>query len=228
MRTAYLIIDGLVVVIPLLFSFHPKIKFYNYIPSFLFACFIVSTAFIFWDILFTQWRVWGFNPQYITGFYFVNLPIEEVLFFYCIPYACIFTYTYLEPYIPQIKMPLDKYISCVLMIMCFILACIYFHQKYTFVTFGVLLLSLFILQFVLKVTWLLSFYAVYLILLIPFTIVNGILTGAITAEPIVWYNNEEIIKLRIITIPFEDIFYGMLLILLIVSLQKWINKIIAR
>jgi lycopene cyclase domain-containing protein len=60
--------------------------------------------------------------------------------------------------------------------------------------------------------WLNKFYFSYLVLLIPFTIVNGILTGTGLEEPVVWYNDLENMGFRILTIPFEDVFYGMLLI----------------
>lgn len=66
------------------------------------------------------------------------------------------------------------------------------------------------------------FYLVYLILMIPFLIVNGLLTGTALAAPIVWYNPGEIIGPRILTIPLEDIFYGMGLVLI----NVWIYQAI--
>jgi lycopene cyclase domain-containing protein len=53
-----------------------------------------------------------------------------------------------------------------------------------------------------------KFYFSYLIILIPFLIVNGILTGAFTPSPVVWYNDSENLGLRIITIPIEDLGYA--------------------
>ncbi|MBK9448696.1 MAG: hypothetical protein IPN95_04650 [Bacteroidetes bacterium] len=60
--------------------------------------------------------------------------------------------------------------------------------------------------------------------MIPFVIVNGILTGAITAEPIVWYNDAENMGMRFITIPMEDFFYGLDLMLLNVMLYEGLKR----
>ena len=57
-------------------------------------------------------------------------------------------------------------------------------------------------------------------LLIPFFIVNGILTGTGIDEPVVWYNNAENLSIRILTIPIEDIFYGFELIILTIYFQE--------
>jgi lycopene cyclase domain-containing protein len=59
-----------------------------------------------------------------------------------------------------------------------------------------------------KMKLLQQFYFSFLIILIPFFIVNGILTGAFTETPIVWYNNLENMTIRFYTIPIEDIAYA--------------------
>ena len=61
-----------------------------------------------------------------------------------------------------------------------------------------------------------SFLVSYAICLIPFLIVNGFLT----AIPVVIYNDAENLGIRIYTIPFEDVFYGMLLVLMNIVIYR--------
>ena len=55
-------------------------------------------------------------------------------------------------------------------------------------------------------------------------IINGILTGTGIEHPVVWYNPEEIIGLRILSIPVEDVFYGMLMLICSVSIFEFLQK----
>ena len=68
------------------------------------------------------------------------------------------------------------------------------------------------------------FYFAYGVILIPFFIVNGILTGSFISSEVVWYNDAHNLGLRIGTIPVEDIFYGMLLILMNIAIFEWLQE----
>jgi lycopene cyclase domain-containing protein len=221
----YLIINLGAFIVPFIFSFHPKLQFYKKWSSFLPAIFISALLFIAWDIYFTKLGVWGFNPRYLSGIYFFNLPIEEVLFFICIPYSCLFTYHCFQVLIKhEYLFSNEKLISLFLIFLLIVTGLAHFNRLYTSVTFISLAFFLGILKYFFKVEWLSRFYFSYLILLIPFSIVNGILTGSGLEEPVVWYNNQENIGLRLGTIPFEDIFYGMMLILLNVSVYNYFQR----
>ncbi|QEM12488.1 lycopene cyclase domain-containing protein [Mucilaginibacter rubeus] len=224
MRFTYLLIDLFSVLVPFLFSFHSSLKFYKNWHSLFPAMLLTGIVFIAWDMYFTHLKIWGFNPVYLTGLYIGNLPVEEVLFFFCIPYSCVFTYACLNVTIKKkISARYPIIISSLLITFSLFMAICFRKQDYTCYTFAALTILLFTAQFIIKVSWLSKFYITYLLLLLPFLIVNGLLTGTGLENPVVWYNPAHIIGLRILTIPVEDIFYGMDLILLNVMIYTGLS-----
>jgi lycopene cyclase domain-containing protein len=181
--------------------------------------------FIAWDMLFTELGVWGFNTRYMTGIYLFNLPVEEVLFFICIPYACLFTYFALNTLVEKDHLfPHHELITSFLIIVTLITGIYYLDRLYTAATF--LLTGFFLAYHMLKVRprYMGRFYFAFAILLIPFLIVNGILTGTFIQEPVVWYNNAETMGVRLMSIPLEDIFYGMMMVLTPVFIEEKIES----
>ena len=221
MKSLYLLIDLFTVIIPFLFSFHPKIKFYKEWRWFIPANIITACLFITWDIIFTKNGVWGFNDRYLTGIYFYNLPVEELLFFVCIPYACVFTYYCLNRFYKLNWKPITENVITISIVILLLATGIYYYSRlYTSAVFISLPILLLAIKYFFKNDWLGKLFFIYPVLLIPFFIVNGILTGTGLDEPVVWYNDNENMGLRIMTIPVEDIFYGFELILLNIFFYK--------
>ena len=215
MKSLYLLIDFFTILVPFLFSFHPKLKFYKEWKPFFVANLIVLSIFIPWDIAFTQMGVWGFNPTYLCGIYIYNLPIEEILFFICIPYSCVFTYHCLKIFFKfNTNKSLFENISIFLIGLHVTIGLLNYDLWYTSVTYLSTAFVMYFVYFHKKYTWADSFLLIYMVLLIPFFIVNGILTGTGLESPVVWYNNSENLAIRIGTIPIEDVSYGFEMVLI--------------
>ena len=106
-----------------------------------------------------------------------------------------------------------------------LLPTIFFHydKLYTAVNYSVLVLLLTYTVF--KVPGILNtFFITFLIILIPFSLINGILTGSFIDEPVVYYNNDENLGIRLVTIPVEDIGYAFSMLLMSLVLIKKIEK----
>lgn len=217
----YLLLNLGSVSIPFLYSFNKKMKFIKQWKTVLISISIVAFFFIIWDIVFTSKGIWGFNENYHLPYLIAGLPIEEILFFFCIPYASIFIYYSLEYFKPsmQLSEKATKLVT-ILLVLILVLVLVFNADKwYTFVNYTLLIFSLLLgLFFALQI--LRRFYIAFLIILIPFFMVNGILTGSFIAEPVVWYNNTENLGIRLFTIPVEDVGYAFSMLFLVVFLNE--------
>jgi len=221
----YLILDLAAVVIPVAFSFDKRLNFYKLYRSLTPSIIIVGFVFVVWDSFFTRMGVWGFNPDYLTGIYILNLPLEEYLFFICVPYAGIFTFHVFKTLLSKFVIS-EKQLGVIILLPATLLliAGLYFYDKwYTCVTFIFSSLTLLLAWLVFRKN-LSHFILSYLAILIPFFIMNGILTGTFIDGEVVWYNNEENLGVRIFTIPLEDIFYGLTLLLWNVNLTTLFER----
>lgn len=178
-------------------------------------------VFILWDIIFTRLGIWSFNPSHLTGIYIFDLPLEECLFFVAIPYSSVFTYEVLRTYLARDYLgSYAKTISIFLILLLLILSILFHSKIYTFVSFLFTFIYFLILIIVLKANYLGWAYLTYALILIPFLLVNGILTGTFLKEPVVIYNQDEIMGIRLLTIPLEDIIYGLLLFMMNISIYE--------
>lgn len=217
----YLAIDLLAISVPFAFSFHPKIKF-NKLFTYLFPAMIISgLVYLSWDVVFTKKGFWGFNDEYLLGISILNLPIEEILFFICIPFASVFTHYTLSKLYPQFKLSAltTSWINRLLIITLCISIFFNTDKAYTTVnaicTLSILLFTLYTKPDILR-----TFYPTFILVLIPFFVVNGILTGSFIPGEVVWYNNAENLSIRLFTIPIEDIGYAFGMLLLTVTLME--------
>ena len=204
---------------PLLLSFDKKVAFYRKWRAVLPAIALTALVFIPWDMWKTHAGVWSFNLEYVLGVWLGNLPLEEWLFFFTVPYALLFIYECLKAYFPDVLQGMAPRFSKVVFVVLVFLSVFFSDRMYTVITFP--LAAVFLLghtQFFGN-QYLGRFWMAYFVHLVPFFGVNGVLT----ALPVVQYNPEEYIGLRIGTVPVEDTVYSMLLLLMNVTFFEWIS-----
>ena len=215
--TYFIILLG-TVLFPFIYSFESKrIAFYTKWKLLFPSLIITAALFVVWDYYFTKWGVWGFNPEYVTGIYILNLPVEEVLFFVAIPFSCLFIYEAVGYYFPNDLMR-NYSVKIALILACLFAVVAVFnpYKLYTTAAFSIAALVLLVHALVYNNKFLGKFFLMYLIHLVPFFIVNGFLTYL----PVVLYNDSENMGIRIGSIPLEDTVYSMSLLLINVTLYE--------
>lgn len=219
----YLLIDLFSFLFPFLFSFERKLLNFRKFWFALWVALIVQYIFmISWDHLFTVMNVWSFSDKYTLGIKLWSMPVEEHLFFLFIPYSCFFIYEILNKYTKDYLRGISLGLSVLLLIL-FALVMLKFYDKlYTATTALLCFYLLFnhLLVFRSHRRYLGRFYAAYLVVLIPFFIVNGLLTSL----PVVMYNPDSNIGIRIGTIPIEDLMYNFFMLLLIATVYEYLKK----
>ncbi len=211
---------------PFALSFDKKIHFYTRFRPLFIAILPVSSFFLLWDAYFTDNHIWGFTEEHITKIYLYNLPVEEVLFFFLVPYSCVFIYEVLIGYFPKLNLSVfSTYFSYLFIALGTTLILTGIGNWYTISACTISCLLVAYTGLLKQKNWFPYFSLTFTIALIPFIIVNGVLTGAITENPIVWYSENHIVGIRLITIPIEDLFYNASLLLPIIWIYEKIKQV---
>lgn len=221
MNWFYLVLNLCSFAIPFAFSFEKRASFYKKYFALIPGLVITATIFLIWDFWFTEIGIWKFNPDFVLGVEWVNLPFEEWMFFVLIPYSCVFIHESMRYFFPVDPFQrFGKPIAILTIVFSIIMAVVFNDRYYTAVTFTLLAMFL-TLNLVVFRSWFLGrFFMTYVISLIPFGIVNGLLTSM----PVLIYNDLENCGLRIGTIPFEDFFYSMLMLLINITVYEHLLK----
>lgn len=181
---------------------------------------LVSVPFVLLDSISHSRGWWTYSPSYITGVHFLGLPLEEIAFFFVVPFACLYVYHALAVLRPDAggQWSLGWALRWVVLGAAVVLAVIEPRERtlfdlVLFLTIGFMMLRRPFSR--IEVTWLMIVVGLFLI-------VNTVLT----ALPIVIYDITYGSRLRIGTIPFEDALYNFSLLLL--CLAVWRNQPLKR
>lgn len=220
----YLLLNLGSVSVPLALSFDKKVHLYTYWWRMFPAIIAGAAIFITWDIWFTDAGVWSFSPSHTLGVHIAGMPVEEWMFFILVPYACIFIYECLRAYfsiwIDMVPRTVSRVVWTVMLVSFALLAFIFRDRMYTFITFSGLTVMFPVFYLQNKLKHFPMFMAMWVVHLIPFYTINGILTSL----PVVMYNDAENMGIRIGSVPLEDAFYSMLLLLIIITVYEFLGK----
>lgn len=210
MKALYLLLDLITLACPLLLSFEKRVSYFRKWKFALIAALIIALPFIVWDALFTSWGFWGFNPNYVLGIHLAGLPLEEFTFFIVVPFACTFIYEVCRYFFtPDYLHWFNRFFLFAIPSYALSLALIGGIGYYTLC---VVVSSALVLLWMVLSPKVSHIGIAFVFSLVPFLVVNGILTGSFIEEPVVWYSEAQKVAPRIFTIPMEDILYSFTLI----------------
>ncbi|MCE3295287.1 MAG: lycopene cyclase domain protein [Crocinitomicaceae bacterium] len=205
-------------------SFDRKVAFYKSFGALFPAIFFVGIFFLTWDMYFTRLGVWGFTPAYLQGIYIYNLPLEECLFFVVVPFACLFIHEVLKAYLPNYDGRIfSRVFACTALLSSLALVILNWGKWYSVSAGSIAFFLILYFAFIRPATWFRHFALTYTVVLLPFLLVNGVLTGAVTEEPVVWYNPNHFSGLRMYIIPVEDLFYNLDLLLPVAAIFHFLK-----
>ena len=184
---------------------------------------------------FTHWGVWGFNETKHFSLKLMGLPLEEIMFFFVVPFCCLFIYENVYVYIIRSRERLSTSTMWSLIsigVGLLLIGIAHWGRLYTASTFLLAGGSLIGLSAT-RAHWLPAYMTAYLFSNIPFILVNGILTGSFGLEEVVWYNNAENVGSRLqevaglswtqINIPLDDFVYSFALLLLNTAIYMYVK-----
>lgn len=221
MAFTYSLVLFFTVIICFIASFDGRIRFDRYFGAFTKSAVLVAIPFIAWDIWFTAKGVWWFNTEYTLGIELAGLPLEEWLFFICIPFSCLFTYFCFDKFFKWGWLKgFNNLIVFISLIVCSVMALLHYDKIYTLVTAVATIATLIYLHFIVRADWIAKASLVFTVLMLGFFPVNGVLTGTGMEAPIVNYNTGDFLGIRMLTIPIEDAVYGYTQFLLVLYFFK--------
>ena len=207
--SVYLWIDLLTLLGPLALSFDRRVRFWRSWGALFPSILVAGGLHAVWDALVAARGDWGFNPAYVLPVRLFGLPLEELLFFVAVPYACVFVYEAGRVLLRERSVAFPRFLSFAIAGVAAATAFVFRGQHYTFLVClafgGFFLLAGIAAPGLLRTS---SFWIGQLLGYLPFLVVNGILT----ALPVVTYDRGAIWGVRAYTIPLEDFLYSFTLV----------------
>ena len=218
MRAEYLLFNVFIFGAPVLLSFLRPHDVLDRWRRALVAAAVIAFPYVVWDAL-VAGHHWFFNHSYTLGVTLFGLPLGELLFFFSVPLACIFTWECMADTRERASLATlyPVLILGPLIVGALQLAAGRGYTGLALIAFGVaVLLDIGLRSFLLLRPRFWQFSGLVVLL-------TGVFNGYLTARPVVIYNAAAQLDIRIGTIPVEDFVYGLSLILANAAVFEWLG-----
>lgn len=212
MQYEYLLLNCIIIAGPLALSFESKMRFITKWRFAFPAILLVAIPYLIWDAAVTGVH-WRFNEAYTLDFRIAGLPIEEWLFFVTVPFAGIFIWESLRFNYANRVVDRLRFVR-VMLYLCLPVGVLFFFtgKHYTGLMF-IFLSAVAFFDHMLK-TGLLTQRLLYIYLTIASALIV-VFNGYLTARPVVLYDAQYQVGIKVGSIPIEDFGYGLSLLLLV-------------
>ncbi|GIW62609.1 MAG: hypothetical protein KatS3mg090_0435 [Patescibacteria group bacterium] len=218
MKIEYLTFNFIILLSPLLsYLFFPKI-IYPLDNISLISILIAAFIFILHDI-FANNNWWRFNNKFILGVRILNLPIEEIMFFFTVGFACLTIWLNLKTV--NLKIEFNLFPLFLLIGLYYLFLAIKSKKAYA-QSMTIFYIVLIITDISSKINLALdNFFILYLGIILFLTL---IFNYYLTKRPVVLYNKEFLSGKKILTIPVEDFLYGINFIYLTTIIYEFFSN----
>lgn len=209
MRWLYIAFN-LVILLPcLVISSRLKIDTHKKTQRLLIAYALVSVPFILWDIFATSRGHWSFAKDYTLGISLFGLPVEEIAFFFTVPFGCMLVWDSLKRVQGRISRKYSMGLLVGVSLASAAFMAIGYGREYTQLVTAVALFTVSVLfwtgRHVIEQKRFWAYQAICVGLFIVFNLY-------LTAIPIVSYGAMHNLGIRFMTIPIEDFFFNFALL----------------
>lgn len=217
MVAEYALFNLLILALPLAFSWFGPTRFVHRFRPTLIAATLVAIPFLVWDVAVTG-RHWWFNPDHVLSPRVFGLPLEEIAFFWTVPFACTFTWEMVWGPDPGPASPRLRAVPWALLAG-IPAGAVSFGAGLEYTGLALLALGTMGTADLVLRTHLTdrSAFWRFLAVVAGFTFVFN---GYLTARPVVLYGEAYQLGLRIVTIPVEDFVYGTALVGTVVAVYE--------
>ncbi|HSO85854.1 MAG TPA: lycopene cyclase domain-containing protein [Draconibacterium sp.] len=217
----YLLILFVMAGVTMFFIIKKTIVFFMELKYMLPAIIFSGAIFILLNIRFLESGIINYNLNYLVGKNFFSLPIEEWLFLLIMSLFSFSVYILVAVKFDNFEKPaLFMAISIILLLGFGLIA--WFSRQKVVPFFNFFLLTIYFGYTIFRNRFkqhFAKFYISYIIVVIPFFLIKGILNTL----PIVFYNTEHTLGIRLISVPVEEFGYLFLLMLINITIFEYLR-----